>query len=211
MELKDIQNPEQKPIEPATANQSNEQTRKVGVFLGIGIFFMPYIFAWFTLKRGYSSKAKGIAFTWMALILVGAMNRGPANRNSSRGVSSAENVSKDDNKVQFLKDTCLKVSNIFGSSSNLSDLQKEELWKNFKGKSFKWNLSVTEVSGETFGSGFNVQYKCQGSNSLIQDVVVNYPSSAKQVVLGLQKGGSYSVQGTLTSHSTLLGLTAETL
>lgn len=47
--------------------------RKVSVILGIGIFIMPYIFAWFTLRSGYSSTARWISFIWMIFILLIAM------------------------------------------------------------------------------------------------------------------------------------------
>lgn len=36
--------------------------RKVSILLGIGIFMMPYIFAWFTLREGYSKSARFISF-----------------------------------------------------------------------------------------------------------------------------------------------------
>ena len=44
---------------------SNE--KKVGFWLGAGIFFIPIIFAWFTLGKGYSTTARVVSFVWMAL------------------------------------------------------------------------------------------------------------------------------------------------
>jgi hypothetical protein len=205
MNLDDIKNVEIKtPEQPLNAHI---EKKKVGFLFGTGIFFMPYIFSWFTLKKGYSNTVKGVSFVWMAVILINMGNRSPSGVSSSRVVASA----KDENKIELIKESCLKVSNIFGASSKLSDLQKDELWKDYKDKTFNWKLSVTEVSSKSFGDGFTVQYKCEGSNSFIQDVVVNYPSSAKQAVLGLEKGSVYSVKGTLTHYSSLLGLSSETL
>lgn len=43
--------------------------KKVGLLLGIGIFFFPYIFAWITLIPGYSKKARIISFAWLVFIL----------------------------------------------------------------------------------------------------------------------------------------------
>lgn len=43
--------------------------RSVSIPLGIGIFLLPLIFAWFTLRKGYSTKAKAISFTWLAVSL----------------------------------------------------------------------------------------------------------------------------------------------
>ena len=205
MDLDDIKNVEIKTSEEPSNAQVEK--KKVGFLFGAGIFFMPYIFSWFTLKKGYSNTTKGVSFVWMAVILINLGNRSPSSASSTRVVAST----KEENKAELIKESCLKVSNIFGASSKLSDLQKDELWKDYKDKTFNWKLSVTEVSNKTFGDGFTVQYKCEGSNSFIQDVVVNYPSSAKQAVLGLEKGAVYSVQGTLTNYSSLFGLSSETL
>ena len=49
---------------------TNRQDRNVSLILGIGIFFMPYIFAWFTLREGYSSLARFSSFGWMILIIL---------------------------------------------------------------------------------------------------------------------------------------------
>ncbi|MEN9911688.1 MAG: hypothetical protein RI956_132 [Pseudomonadota bacterium] len=35
--------------------------------LGIGIFFIPVIFSWFTLRKGYSTLAKILSFVWLAI------------------------------------------------------------------------------------------------------------------------------------------------
>lgn len=44
--------------------------RSVSFLLGFGIFWMPYIFAWFTLRSGYSSTARWISFIWMVFVLL---------------------------------------------------------------------------------------------------------------------------------------------
>lgn len=45
-------------------------TKKVGILLGIGILFVPYIFSWFTLQKGYSSLAKIVSFGWLGVVLL---------------------------------------------------------------------------------------------------------------------------------------------
>ncbi len=109
----------------------------------------------------------------------------------------------------YIKESCLTLARGFGPGSKLSDLQKEEAWKSFEGKYFEWTLQITEVSSGTF-SGYTVQAKCYPeSPSLIQDVQISYDSDAKNVVMGLQKGGAYKLRGKLTHTSTLLGLGAD--
>ena len=43
--------------------------RKVGHYLGAGIVFLPIIFAWFTLRKGYSNWLRIGAFLWLAVFL----------------------------------------------------------------------------------------------------------------------------------------------
>lgn len=45
------------------------QTRKVGFWLGLGIIVAPYIFAWLTLREGYSKTARRIAIGWAAFFI----------------------------------------------------------------------------------------------------------------------------------------------
>jgi hypothetical protein len=109
----------------------------------------------------------------------------------------------------LVSESCLELSTKFGSSSKLSDLQKDELWPSYDGKAFEWKLQITDVSSAMLG-GYTVQAKCSPkSPSLIQDVVLSYGSDAKQFVLGLQKDETYALKGTLTHSSTLMGLSAK--
>jgi hypothetical protein len=48
--------------------------RKVSILLGLGIFFFPFIFSWFTLRRGYSTLARVIVFSWLLISLYFAFN-----------------------------------------------------------------------------------------------------------------------------------------
>lgn len=55
-------------VSPALPN--HRQEKNVSLLLGIGILFMPYIFAWFTLREGYSSLARFSSFGWMILLIL---------------------------------------------------------------------------------------------------------------------------------------------
>ncbi len=50
--------------------QGDVPKRKLSFWLIIGIFFVPYIFAWFLLRKGYSTLARIIGFAWMAAIII---------------------------------------------------------------------------------------------------------------------------------------------
>ncbi|QOW46164.1 DUF4236 domain-containing protein [Acinetobacter piscicola] len=49
--------------------------RKVSILLGIGIFMMPYIFAWFTLREGHSRSARFISFGWLLFLIFFSMQK----------------------------------------------------------------------------------------------------------------------------------------
>lgn len=52
---------------------------KPGCLLWLGICFLPYIFAWETLRRGYSAGTRLIAFLWMVVILLSLFSAGATN------------------------------------------------------------------------------------------------------------------------------------
>lgn len=108
-----------------------------------------------------------------------------------------------------VSESCLALSTKFGTESKLSDLQKDELWKGYDGRSFAWDLKITEVSAGLL-SGFTVQAKCSPrSSSLIQDIQISYGPEAKSFVMSLEKDSVYKLKGVLNHQSSLLGLTAD--
>lgn len=42
-----------------------EGKRSVSFLLGVGILLMPYIFAWFTLRKGHSALSRLVSFGWL--------------------------------------------------------------------------------------------------------------------------------------------------
>ena len=180
--------------------------KKLSFKLGLGIFFFPYIFSWFTLKPGYSRASKIVAFGWLAMVLISfAAGKPPGNNTTSQYQASSRAPSKE----EPINESCETLSAYFDAESNLSDLQKEELFKKYKGKKFEWDLRVTDVRSATFGSGYTVQFKCKNSRSFIQDVVIDFDKDAKSFAMSLQKNKVYQIKGQLSRQSTLLGLSAE--
>ena len=78
-----------------------EPIRKVSILLGIGIFIMPYIFSWFTLREGYSKLAKIISFTWLAVLLAMPFIA-PKSENSSnyQTEKKVENIAHNEEGVE---------------------------------------------------------------------------------------------------------------
>jgi hypothetical protein len=48
----------------------SSSTRNVGVLLGLGIFFLPWYFCWFTLRKGHSALARLVSFGWLSVIVL---------------------------------------------------------------------------------------------------------------------------------------------
>jgi zinc ribbon protein len=149
-----------------------------------------------------------LAVIGVLLLLAKLGSNPPDNQTSSQ--TGQENAGAEKSK-QVVSESCDELSRMFGPQSNLSDLQKDELWKNYKGKAFKWPLRVTEVSSDAFG-GYTVQYKCGvNSPSFIQDIQLKYDESRKPFVIQLRKGQVYEIGGVLNSQSTLLGMSGDDL
>ncbi|MCX5794231.1 MAG: zinc ribbon domain-containing protein [Elusimicrobia bacterium] len=201
------------------ANQERIKTFKFDApaWTAIAVCFLPILFSWVTLRRGYSLESRLKAFGWMIAwtIIVGRiivyLIAGDLEFPQPETFSPKMAAPAVASAPVFIKETCYQLSTTIGPSSKLSNLQKEELWKQFEGKAFKWKLRVAEVSSGMFG-GYTVQYKCApNSPSLIQDIQIKYPESKKDSVLHLSKGSDYDVTGILRTQGTLLGMTADDL
>ena len=67
-------------------NCGHTLSKSVGCLLGLGILFLPILFSWFTLGKGYSNTTRLLAFGWLALSLVvpiGTMQSGGGSSSSS--------------------------------------------------------------------------------------------------------------------------------
>lgn len=90
------------PIEPAPVEAA--PTRKVGLLLGIGIFFVPWIFGWAMLQKGRSTFARCLTFAWFALYVVGnvltQMNIGKEPARQTQ-VAAPKAVSSEDRLAEY--------------------------------------------------------------------------------------------------------------
>ena len=53
----------------ATACDSRPPPREIGLGLALGIAALPVIFSWFTLRRGFTTPSRVVAFLWLAVFL----------------------------------------------------------------------------------------------------------------------------------------------
>ena len=134
-----------------TNNNTNEE-QGLSTKLKVGIFFLPFIFAWFTLKKGVSTQAKVISFVWL-LIYVGAgggsQSENPAKQSASNSPSSA--------KVEIIEVT---PSSLFSAYEN-NEIKADNTYKNRYvkmtgriddiGKDIIDNMYVTFSASDFFG------------------------------------------------------------
>lgn len=66
---------------PAPAPQLEAPPRRMSGRLLLGIVFLPAVFAWFTLRQGYTSRTRAAAFVWM-LIVIGITFNDPSKQSS---------------------------------------------------------------------------------------------------------------------------------
>lgn len=141
--------------------------------------------------------------------LTGTMPPEPINAQvPATSLEPAPEAKNDEQPPELLEDTCLTLAHMFSGKSKLTDMQKETEWEKYKGKIFQWKVKVTDISSKTFG-GFAVQAICVGSDSFIQDVYIEYPKEAKELLSPVQKGDRVTVKGKLVHYlGDLTGMSA---
>lgn len=76
--------------------------RSVSVLLAVGIFFIPLIFSWFTLRKGYSVLARGLSFSWLVLSIAilfipdAVDNNVASSSNNANAKSTTEQVARSE-------------------------------------------------------------------------------------------------------------------
>lgn len=192
--------------------------RKVGFLLGLGIFIMPYIFGWLTLRKGHTSTAKIVSFAWMGLMLIVYATSdkkappptatGPSQAMAAADPQPAKQEQRQEQapaeEVRWISDSCADVAKQWGLGSKLTELQKDDLWKRgqVEGMHFKWKLKVMSVDS-TFGK-LQAQLKCQNSKAFVSDMILGVED--KDLALKLVKDETYTVHGVLSDWGNLIGL-----
>ena len=80
-----------------------EELKGVGFWLAIGIFLFPYIFAWFTLRKGHSAVNRILSFGWLFLLVFavtgkqsGAVKTTTYSSQQPKNLSSSYGLSNND-------------------------------------------------------------------------------------------------------------------
>ena len=131
-------------------NKNDE--RKVSVLLGIGIFLIPFLFSWFTLRKGYSKLSRIIAFAWMGIAVIGVMAEEP--KNTSTVTTRSEPAPKT-TSFPVSNASYSQVNSVVGCESKYSDDKKEDVFSSrFKNHWFTWSGVV--VLAESDEASLNI-------------------------------------------------------
>jgi len=52
------------------SNNSTSEGRRVGFWLGLGCFLLPFIFVWLLLRSGHSRTSRIVGFSWLTLYVI---------------------------------------------------------------------------------------------------------------------------------------------
>lgn len=140
----------------------------------------------------------GIVGACSVCVIAGAVgkNNGPG----SPGGSSSTPTSQR----QYITQSCSEVAHIFGMQTRMTELQQDEAWRQYDEKWVRWQVRVGSL-GETLGQ-LQLQFKC-GTESLLFDGHAMFDDNQRPQLLQLREGDSVTIEGRLTDHGRLMGLT----
>lgn len=128
---------------------------------------------------------------------------------NSQEKSAQEKVEKEKQVAQMPVSgiTWDEVDSQYSVSSKLTDLQKEEKWKDFKGKKIQWSGKVAGVrEGMMGGLILNVK---MNPTTLTSDLSVTLKPDQKEKALALTEGSPVTISGILDTWGTLLDISIE--
>ncbi len=104
----------------------------------------------------------------------------------------------ENTKDQITAITWDEVDRIYNVKSNSTDIQKEALWKDFKGKRVAWTGTVSEVSKGAL-SGLTLQIK-MNPDTLTSDIILTLKKEEESEAINLTKDSKVSFVGTLNDY-----------
>lgn len=142
------------------AGDAQNQSQSVGFLLGVGIFFLPFVFVWFLLRKGYSAVARAIGFTWFAFSVIGFVSIAGSGDVTPEKVAQADASSQSAQRgeVQNGRDSNAKPDvkelEVF-SASDIAQAYKDNEFtadQKYKGKQFIVTGTVDKIGTGAFNS-----------------------------------------------------------
>jgi hypothetical protein len=153
-----------------------------------------------------SSPVVAVAFLFLlGLLTLFFIVPDTSSENTVKSYSNNDNLLKSATTVvkeEVISDILWEdLDQIYNVDSKNTDLQKNELWKQFEGKRVKWKGKVTSVSN-SFGS-LVLQVK-MNQGTFTSDIIVTLKDSESAKAIKLKQGDSVTFIATLKSWGTIL-------
>ncbi len=100
-------------------------------------------------------------------------------------------------KKTILDESFADLDALFGVDSDLTELQKDELWKTYKGKYVRWTGEVSYIDESMGGISVGFRHK---PGTLTYDVLARFPMSEKGQLLRLKEGEIVKYTGRLDTR-----------
>lgn len=187
--------------------QTEQPKRKVSFLLGLGIFLIPIIFSWFTLKVGYSTISRIVSFVWLALTLaivfippstdstvtssmtsnevVAASNDIESQSENQTSVSQSEESTPVEETLQTIQISAKTLFQEYEANEVAAD-------RNYKNQTLEVSGYVNKIDSG-IGDGANVHFNV-GDEFGINSVVASGDSGFDDYAASLSKGQYISLR-----------------
>ncbi|WP_044311653.1 OB-fold protein [Pseudomonas syringae] len=171
------------PVAPAQIARAPDETKKVGVGFALGIFFLPWLFGWFLLGRGYSAGARVVGLSWMVLAIIlflGSRDKNSADTTAS--VPSKPTISREEARASQLASlstfTAAQLASAYDRNTVAADQQ-------FKGKAYKVTGTVSSINTDFRGRPY---ITLQGGVNQFMEPQFSFEDAKDPAIAQLQKG-----------------------
>lgn len=129
---------------PIPGNTPKKKNRKVGFLLGMGILCCPVIFAWFTLRSGYSTAVRAVTFAWFSFLMlfISAMGIDSESKQETNAASFSSIVNN-------MKDVVYEIPQFSTTAHDIASAYNENAVAadaKFKGKRFRVVGVITDIN-----------------------------------------------------------------
>ena len=164
----------------------NNIIRPVGKLLGIGIFLLPIVFAWFTLRKGHTTKAKVISFMWMIIpiFLIGSQDNTSSISSPVSNASTVSQAPKTKPTIQVMKVNIRDILSAYEGNEVGAD-------NKYKGKIIEVTGRVSAVKKDLFDN----LYVTLGTGAQFQipEIQAFFDDSMNSQLGQLRKGSNLTV------------------
>lgn len=177
---------------PPAVNKPVVPQQRVGIFLAIGIFFLPFIFGWILLQRGYSNTARGVAFGWLILwFVLPSWNASNKNTSTSTSVASSSSTGPSEyEKKEIARREEMERLNALPlvSAAQIAQAYEENTVaadQMFKDKWFRVSGVVDSINTDFLGKPY---ITLKGGVNQFMEPQFGFDKDQASIVAGIRKG-----------------------